>query len=239
MSVVARDSALKIPRENAKVNLSKLAYDEIKSMIMELRVPPGATLDERSLASGLDMSRTPVREALGRLAQDGWVVWRGHRSPAVPDISMEDVEEIFMMRNMIETFAAERIFDDLEPRLLAGLLVPYANRMKRMGEDNVEFMKEDMAFHSCIVDFVGSRRLTRQWELIRGELTRIAIYAVFENRSTLDICAEHEAMIDAFWREDRAGALSKMSAHRNMIIRSCRLKVERDVSAALLENTAS
>jgi DNA-binding GntR family transcriptional regulator len=207
-----------------RVKLSKRVYDEIKSRIIELRLRPGTVLDERSLASELQVSRTPVREALGRLAQDGWIVWLERRRPSVSGIDAEDAHEIFMLRDMIETFATGKIFDELEPRLLAGLLVPYENKMRMCQDDNAAFFRDDLAFHSCIVNFIGNGRLNCQWDLLRGELTRIAIYALPQERNVLEIRAEHEAIIDGFWRGDREKTLNRMHVHREMIIRSYKLK---------------
>ena len=96
--------------EQEKQNLSNVIYLDIKRQIVELRLLPGEVLLERTLASSLGTSRTPVREALKRLAQDGWILWQERRRAVVRDISIKDVQEVFMLRKMVETFAIRGCF---------------------------------------------------------------------------------------------------------------------------------
>ncbi|WP_300523876.1 GntR family transcriptional regulator [Aminiphilus sp.] len=194
-------------------NLANRVYDEIKSRIVELRLPPESTLQERALALSLGTSRTPVREAIKRLAQDGWVLLREQRKAVVRPIGMEDVREVFMLREMVELFAIRTIFASGEPRLLAGLLVPLINNMRELSGDPIAFIKEDMKFHTTIIAHVGNGRLTDIWNRVRDEVTRIAIYALYEQRRPEAIIREHENLVDAFWERKSEETVEEMRGH--------------------------
>ncbi len=208
------------------LNLSNKIYEEIKNFIIELRLPPGAQLDERSLAEELNVSRTPVREALRRLAQEGWVIWPERRQAFVREITPADAAEIFMLRDMLEIYAINIIFDTKEPRFLAGQLVPLARSMKESATDRVAFIKADMAFHSQIISFTGNGRLCDLWQRICGEITRIGIYCIHGDRTVQKIYDEHEALIEAFWSEARERAIEELRMHHKMIVKAYQQKSE-------------
>jgi len=65
--------------------MTDAVYEQLKAAIVELRIPPGAPLREAEIAQGLSVSKTPVREALGRLEQDGLVTLNSFRSATVTD----------------------------------------------------------------------------------------------------------------------------------------------------------
>jgi DNA-binding GntR family transcriptional regulator len=204
--------------------LARRIYEEIKTHIIELRLPPKAALDERSLAKELGVSRTPVREALRRLALEDWVVWPERKQAFVRGITLNDVQEIFTVRDMMETHAINTIFDSGEPRFLAGQLVPLAKLMRSSVADPVAFIKADIAFHSLVIEFAANSRLYDLWKRISGEMTRIAIYSLFGERGTQAVYDEHEALIEGFWREDRERAVKAMRLHHTKILQAYQAK---------------
>jgi DNA-binding GntR family transcriptional regulator len=207
------------------LNLSNRIYEDIKSRIIEVRLAPDAVLDERSLAGELGASRTPVREALRRLALEGWVVWPERRQACVRGITPDDAAEIFSVRDMLEVYAITVIFDSKEPRFLAGQLVPLANQMRERAEERVAFIKADMAFHSQIINHAGNSRLCGLWDRIAGEVMRIAIYTLSGGRNPRTIHNEHEALIEGFWSADRELTIREMRKHHEMIIRAYQIRL--------------
>ena len=82
-----------------QTNLSSLAYDQLLQSIVSFELVPGTALQERILADQLEMSRTPVREALRRLTHEGWVQNSLKRNVMeVKPLTREDIEELFEMR---------------------------------------------------------------------------------------------------------------------------------------------
>lgn len=198
-------------------NLADRVYDEIKTQIVELRLPPESVVQERSLADALGTSRTPVREALKRLGQDGWILVQEKRKIVVRGIGMDDVREVFMLREMVELFAIRSIFSSGEPRFLAGMLIPLISNMKNHTDDSVAFIKEDMKFHTAIITCMNNRRLDEIWRKISDEVTRIAIYSLHEQRRPEAVIREHEALAGGLWEMQCDVTVRRMVEHYHKI----------------------
>ena len=198
-------------------NLADRVYDEIKTQIVELRLPPESVVQERSLADALGTSRTPVREALKRLGQDGWILVQEKRKIVVRGIGMDDVREVFMLLEMVELFAIRSIFSSGEPRFLAGMLIPLISNMKNHTDDSVAFIKEDMKFHTAIITCMNNRRLDEIWKKISDEVTRIAIYSLHEQRRPEAVIREHEALASGLWEMQCDVTVRRMVEHYHKI----------------------
>jgi DNA-binding GntR family transcriptional regulator len=106
---------------------SDRAYKTLREDIVEWRLLPGTVLAEVEQSERLGVSRTPLREALGRLGAEGLTQSAGGRGVVVTDISLEDVKELFELREILEcraaALAAERgdsaVFRELQEELLA------------------------------------------------------------------------------------------------------------------------
>jgi GntR family transcriptional regulator, rspAB operon transcriptional repressor len=101
--------------------MTDAVYEQLKAAIVELRIPPGAPLREAEIAQGLSVSKTPVREALGRLEQDGLVTLNSFRSAAVTDYTAHDLQEIYELREIIEVAAARAAAESMSEKGLADL----------------------------------------------------------------------------------------------------------------------
>jgi DNA-binding GntR family transcriptional regulator len=88
------------------VRLSDKAYELIRQKIITLELPPLAAIDEQALMEDLQLGRTPIREALQRLAADGLVFLAPRRGMFVTDISITDLQKVFELRLILEGFCA-------------------------------------------------------------------------------------------------------------------------------------
>jgi DNA-binding GntR family transcriptional regulator len=130
---------------------------------------------------------------------------------------------------MIEPTAIKEIFEYKEPKHLAGELTLIVNRMKKAMDAPVVFMKEDMAFHSTIIYFVGNVRLMDVWSKIADESMRIAIYALYEKRRLSDVVKEHEVIVEALWSRDLPLSLEKLCKHHKSIFNAYEEKFQMDL----------
>lgn len=93
--------------------LSDRAVDRLRTLIITLELEPGSLIDESSLSQRLDCGRTPLREAIQRLAEETLLVILPHRSVAVAPITLTDLQQIYEARTTLECaavrFAAQRI----------------------------------------------------------------------------------------------------------------------------------
>lgn len=91
-------------------SLADQAYETIKQNILNLTYPPGMPLTEAKLAEELGMSRSPVRTALRMLQTDGLIVTDYYKSMTVKEITEEDINQIYQLRELIELPAFKLIF---------------------------------------------------------------------------------------------------------------------------------
>src|SRR4051812_49803721 len=96
-------------------------YEEIRGAIVDLRLEPGAPLREAAIASQLGVSKTPVREALGRLEQEGLVEATSFKGAVVTNYSERDLQEIYELRELLEGVAVRAAASDADDETLAAL----------------------------------------------------------------------------------------------------------------------
>ncbi|MFE4175669.1 GntR family transcriptional regulator [Streptomyces sp. NPDC056909] len=89
-----------------KLSLTEQVYDRLKEEILQVRHGPGALLLEPELAARYGISKTPVREALRLLVQDGWVVVMPRKGYLVRPVHLDDIREVFEVRRMVEPVIA-------------------------------------------------------------------------------------------------------------------------------------
>src|SRR6476660_10178049 len=100
---------------------SDRAYAALRDDIIEWRLRPGAVLAEVEQSARLGISRTPLREALSRLTAEGLTTAAGGRGVVVTDISLEDIDELFELRETLEGKAAALAAERGEPAIFRQL----------------------------------------------------------------------------------------------------------------------
>jgi DNA-binding GntR family transcriptional regulator len=133
-----------------QVRLSDKAYELIRHKIITLELPPLSAIDEQGLMEDLELGRTPIREALQRLAAEGLVFFAPRRGIFVADVSLTDLQKVFEMRMILEGFcarlAAERITDDQ----LADMEAVIDGLDQATDGDARELMALDERFHELL-----------------------------------------------------------------------------------------
>ena len=199
-------------------NLSSSVYESIKDKIINGDFPPGSMLMERSIAEEFGVSRTPVREALKRLSQEGWIDWEERRRAIVSEITVPKIMELFTLREMIEPFAIKKIIADGKPQPLAGQLAAVYQEMAAAKDSPLDFMKYDMLFHTTIVDYMGISAISTLWQKVSEDMTRLVTHSIYPRRPAEVILKEHKDIIDALWNCDSKGALKCINGHFSVIV---------------------
>src|ERR1700752_4241327 len=101
-------------------NLSARVYAQIKTLILCNEILPGQKLHHQELSERLGVSRTPVREALTRLAQEGYVSLLPNRGFTCKEIRWQEAEELYHLREALEAFAVEKAIENLTEASFAG-----------------------------------------------------------------------------------------------------------------------
>lgn len=199
-----------------KTKLSEQVYKKLKAKIISLEFQPGEALQERTLAELLEVSRTPVREALLQLAQEGWVDLNARRSILVKNITLEDIDEIFEVRKIIEQFALREIFDRKLNRKLAGELDLVVQEMKIAKEDSMAFSRQDLRYHEAFVSILENSRLQRIWGNIAEEIVRLSMLSTREDSVQMDVAlGKHLLLVDRLWNNEQEEATKMVRAIRN------------------------
>jgi DNA-binding GntR family transcriptional regulator len=196
-----------------KVSLSEKVYDRIKEMLITLVFAPGSSLREQVLADILNVSRTPVREALQRLSYEGWVTVGEKKRVRVLPITTSCVDEIFQIRSLLEPFAAGETMAKGKSRTLAGRLDEVLGVMEQVTGDTIAFAMLDMRFHSLLMENVDNNRLYRLWRTLYEESSRLAIMNLTEDGRCGAVLEEHARMVDAFWKKDESAIILAIDSH--------------------------
>jgi len=147
------------PRKQAGVSLAERVYTDLKTALHSGRFEPGERVREEAVADWLQVSRTPVREALRRLASEQLVAFEPHLGVRVPGWSHRDIEEIFALRVELESYAAGQAARHASPAQVAELreLARQIEQAAFGGAEPVEQVR---------LRFCGEGR--RSWESARG-----------------------------------------------------------------------
>src|SRR5574342_929401 len=94
-------------------NLSARVYNQIKDLILCNEILPGQKLHHQGLSERLGVSRTPVREALTRLVQEGYVSFLPNRGFTCKEIRLQEAEELYELREALEAFTVEKAIENL------------------------------------------------------------------------------------------------------------------------------
>ena len=148
------------------------AYDAIRLEILEGRLAPGERVRDHELAARLGFGRTPVREALGRLEEEGLVETRPRSYTRVTPLSRQDAREAFPIVAALHALAAE--LAELRPEDVERLReanLRFARAVE--AQDVAAALEADDDFHAVFVDRSGNGELARQLERLQPRLRRL------------------------------------------------------------------
>jgi DNA-binding GntR family transcriptional regulator len=140
-----------------KQNLSERIFEILKDFILTGELQPGERILEAQLATKLNVSRAPIREALLLLAQHGFVTIRPHRGAFVTELSAADLREIFEIRQLLEVNAAVKIHLQMTPEIALRLEKALAKLRRATNErELMKFTEADFNFHKAIWELAGN-----------------------------------------------------------------------------------
>jgi len=198
----------------AHEKLADTAYTRLREGILRGDPPPGSILDQRQLAETLDSSRTPVREALRRLLQEGLVEVGSRRQLIVRDFTPKHRREIQYLRGALEPVAVRRACEVMEVDDLDQLRLDLMKQRRAAREGlNEEFLDLDERFHLRIAD--GAHLpILRAFLGQLGGFVRVATLGAKRPPDVLQqIVGEHERIVDAIEARDADAAVAALEDH--------------------------
>jgi DNA-binding GntR family transcriptional regulator len=196
--------------------LADRVYELIKVKLMDNVVEPGARLSIDALSRDLDVSATPVREALARLEADGLVVKRAHRGyTAAPHIDSQAFDELFRMRLLLEPASASWAAQAASAKQIAAMEDLIAAMSEPVSGDSYEsyhaFAAQDAAFHLALAEASGVHLMVDILTRLRPHTQLYRLY--YSVGISDDTVAEHSRVIEAVSRRDATAAGAAMAAH--------------------------
>jgi DNA-binding GntR family transcriptional regulator len=200
-----------VPTEPGDAPQGENVYQRLIAEIRSGALPPGARLRETELAERLGVSRTPIREAIRQLENDGLVSHLPRVGAAVRSLDYAEVMELYDMRAVLEGTAARmaaRAATDLELTELAALNAEMgdAPTAQRAADLNTQF-------HLTLLDAARNRYLTRAMLGLRRTLIILGPSTLADAARAQDALAEHGRLLAALQRRDPLAAEAEMRAH--------------------------
>lgn len=160
----------------ARKLLADRAYDALKTSLQSGAYPPGSFLSERQLAGRLGMSKTPLKSALVRLEQEGFLRISPQQGIVVREFSIQEVSDLFDLREAIETFAARRLAGRVRPADAARLRANLKEQSQAVRRgDAAEATRLDTEFHMMVCGCLGNRELSQSLARMRDRLNALIL----------------------------------------------------------------
>jgi DNA-binding GntR family transcriptional regulator len=213
--VVQIDKPRAAKSRSAEALLKTRAYDELRSRILNNDLPAGSFLAERQLARELGMSKTPVKAALERLQQEGFVAISPQQGIVVRDLSVQEIADQYELCEALESYIL---------RALAGRLAkPQIDRLRsnlraqeaiKGSNDVPQWVTLNTEFHLLFPDFLGNEEIRRILGQLRDRMQRILTRVFHLDPARIDSSyQEHLAIADAVIAGDGPRAAQLAAAH--------------------------
>ncbi|MER5394563.1 GntR family transcriptional regulator [Saccharopolyspora sp. NPDC002686] len=196
--------------------LADRTYAALKAAVLDGTLPPGTGLSVPELARQLDVSRSPVREAVQRLIHDGVATHVPHRGAEVSRVDIDDLRQLYVVREQLEGLAARLATENLGAEGLSLLREILAEHERALADDadNAAHIELDMRFHRAVRELADNPHLLATLEPIAGR-SHFALHSLWRSdeapRLALD---EHRAVVDAMASGDPE--LAEVAARRHI-----------------------
>ncbi|MCZ2257601.1 GntR family transcriptional regulator [Sporosarcina sp. G11-34] len=168
--------------QTKRMSSSDIAYNELKQKIIELQYEPDSQLVEEELSTALNVSRTPLRQALYRLELEGLIVKQANGRMRVAPVSLMEVEEVYKVREVLEGLLAREAtihmtdekIQQLEDVLVLMKLSAEQNRVKHTVRYSIEF-------HSVLYSLSTNQTVKRLMEQLNGSIERYRRISGYKN----------------------------------------------------------
>lgn len=202
---------------NEFLPLRDVVFQTLRSAILKGSILPGERLMEIHLADKLGVSRTPVREAIRMLEQEGLVVMIPRKGATVAEITVSELVDVLEIRMTLEELAMKRACRNVTPEWLEKLEVAEQEFQKVIAENNdVEaWALADEKFHNVIYEMTGNRRLIQLLSNLREQMYRYRMEYLKNRDAHESLVEEHKEIIRALKQKDEVVGIRTTDEHIN------------------------
>lgn len=193
--------------------LADEVYDELIQAIMRRDIGPDDNLVQEKLAEDMGISRTPVREALMRLEQEGVLEVSRRGSFRLYQLSDDEVRELYQSRAAVEGQCARILAVNHDPDDIAFLRGVVAREEKVADPSAQAYFEANRNIHRAFVERANNRFLLEMFDMIWGKAMVFPLFATIENVDLSHSLGDHMALIDVIDRGDKVEALEAFTDH--------------------------
>jgi DNA-binding GntR family transcriptional regulator len=196
------------------LTLSQRVYEHLREEILSDRLPPGTELSEVALSKELEISRGPIREAMGRLAAEGLIKVRPRRRAEVRSLTPQELIDAYEVREALEVLAVRLAV----PRVTEADLARLDQLIDQMA-DHVkanaigDFFAANVEFHETLCELSGNKKLQEVHHRLEGEIGRFQARTLALRGSLDGSLTEHRAILAAIRLRDVEKAAALTAAH--------------------------
>lgn len=199
---------------NAYLPLRDVVFHTLREAILKGELKPGERLMELQLAAKLGVSRTPIREAIRMLEQEGLAVTIPRKGAEVAKMTEKDMEDVLQVREALDELAATIACEQMTAEQLDAL----KNTMREFEEftktGNVKKIAEaDVKFHDIIYQATGNPKLVNMLNNLREQMYRYRIEYLKDEKNYPVLIREHSEIVEGLMAKDKAKVTAAMHCH--------------------------
>lgn len=196
------------------LNLKTKAYEWIKQKIIDCELEPNVLMNEDQLCGEFQMSRTPVRDALGRLEQEGYIKILPKKGFVVIPLSVNEISMVFEGRMLVEPYIVLHCCQNISPEILNKLRVNLSEEKQSIDYNRKDVYSWDSEFHAAIVSCCKNSYLLNFYENLATQNQRLRIISGKSSKDRLlKTIEEHYAIYNALEDQDLRGAAEALEKH--------------------------
>lgn len=196
------------------MSIREQSLDTLREAILSGELKPGQALTEMDLSRQLGVSRAPIREALRILNSEGLVATIPYHGTTVTRLIKDDIEEIYSMRILLESYALERVMAAGEPgqfKRLRDLVEGMVSAGNRGDLSAVNALDRD--FHDALIEMSGHHLLAAIWQTVAMKVRQVMALVNRRNTDLTQIAHNHLPLLDAMEAGDSMRARELLRGH--------------------------
>lgn len=194
--------------------IREIAYEVLKHAIVSGEIPAGERIIETDYAAKLHISRTPLREALRKLERDGLVEYVMRRGVVVRAFTINDVEEIYTIRNTLELLVMPAVIRNASPADIADLRAQLRAMDGAVQSKDFETLSPlARAFHRDLINISNQQRILRVIESQEEYINRFSSMAIHQEPELEKAHMEHYQLVDLVEKRDEAALVDLLERH--------------------------
>ena len=195
---------------NSRQLLSDVAYEALKQRIISL--PGGSHISIRQFAGEVDMSYTPVREAFLRMEQEGILKWVPNVGFFVETIDITEIIQFFQVRECLEVFVLEQVFDQIEEDHINEMKSINAKQYDALSTGNIqEYQSLDLQFHEVIFKIYGNKLILDFYRSLRQRY--LIVSSKIGKWLSDEAFIEHNEYFNSLETGNKQKAIQELSQH--------------------------